>query len=375
VVVKSEEVKKANLTERLDRKKRQVQAVGGGLGLGFGAYDYNDYYGDYIGDYAYDYYDWICTDTACQLCDILTSDCCDPAYDRNCYLPDSCMNNPCLSGGTCISSKTIDNRPDFICACLPGLTGKYCQLANDYFVGAEAAIAASPVVPRPSAFVPSAAPVAPAVQYPTYQKSYQQTYQQPSYSPYQQYAAAQPQMSQYLQQQYQPSAYQQQATFGGFAQASPYSTQQLSFQTPSGNDGAFNRNKRSLSDDILNMLNEHEFLLNSLDDEFSFNCDDCGSKGVCRHVLWENGTVVEGEKFCQCSDLTFGSKCPGTRVNCQSDAHRRTSAGRHASRDYFIECTHKKPNVIKCAEQGSIYNPESKTCGPHSLKLKSNEHF
>ena len=95
--------------------------------------EYNEYYGDYSdADYAYDYYDWICSDKACTLCDILTSECCDPATDEHCFLPDSCLNNPCLAGGTCITTKTVDDRADFICVCLPGLTGKYCQLASEY---------------------------------------------------------------------------------------------------------------------------------------------------------------------------------------------------------------------------------------------------
>ena len=95
--------------------------------------EYNEYYGDYSdADYAYDYYDWICSDKACTLCDILTSECCDPVTDEHCFLPDSCLNNPCLSGGTCITTKTVDDRADFICVCLPGLTGKYCQLASEY---------------------------------------------------------------------------------------------------------------------------------------------------------------------------------------------------------------------------------------------------
>jgi len=118
------------------RQKRQLPlAYAGGFGLGYGQYDYNDYYGDYANDYNYDYYDWVCSDTSCQLCDILTSECCNPNIDINCFLPDSCLNNPCLGGGTCITTRTVDLRPDFICVCLPGLTGKYCQLANDYFVG------------------------------------------------------------------------------------------------------------------------------------------------------------------------------------------------------------------------------------------------
>lgn len=149
-----------NNTTRSSRKKRQL-AFGGGFGLGFGAYDYNDYYGDYVSDYAYDYYDWVCSEQICQLCDILTSECCDPDRDVNCFLPDSCLNNPCLSGGTCITTRTIDNRPDFICVCLPGLTGKYCQMVNDYFVGAEFLL--PPVLPIPPPVGPGpAAPVAAA---------------------------------------------------------------------------------------------------------------------------------------------------------------------------------------------------------------------
>jgi hypothetical protein len=121
----------------------------GGFGAGFGAYDYNDYYGDYTGDYNYDYYDWVCSTNPpnCQLCNILGSECCDPDVDVNCFLPDTCLNNPCLSGGTCVTTKTLDDRPDFTCMCLPGLTGKYCQLATDYFVGAQ--FFAPPPMPLP----------------------------------------------------------------------------------------------------------------------------------------------------------------------------------------------------------------------------------
>jgi hypothetical protein len=151
------ESKSINDSKRSSRKKRQL-AFGGGFGLGFGAYDYNDYYGDYVSDYAYDYYDWVCSEQICQLCDILTSECCDPDRDVNCFLPDSCLNNPCLSGGTCITSRTIDNRPDFICVCLPGLTGKYCQMVNDYFVGAEFLL--PPVLPIPPGPL-AANPIAP----------------------------------------------------------------------------------------------------------------------------------------------------------------------------------------------------------------------
>jgi len=159
----------AGTTEQISsRSKRQIggtlgvggKSIGGGIGQGFGQYDYNDYYGDYIGDYNYDYYDWVCTTNPpmCQLCNILGSECCDPAVDVNCFLPDSCLNNPCLSGGTCITVKTIDDRPDFTCVCLPGLSGKYCQLATDYFVGAQ--FFAPPPLPVVPSFLPGgAAPV------------------------------------------------------------------------------------------------------------------------------------------------------------------------------------------------------------------------
>ena len=148
--------KKNRTDSSAPRPKRQL-AFGGGFGMGFGAYDYNDYYGEYVSDYAYDYYDWICSDTSCQLCDILTSECCDPAIDVNCFLPDSCLNNPCLSGGTCITTKTLDQQPDFICVCLPGLTGKYCQLVNDYFVGAEIAFAPAVAAIGAGAVIPTSA--------------------------------------------------------------------------------------------------------------------------------------------------------------------------------------------------------------------------
>jgi hypothetical protein len=95
-------------------------------------FDYQDYYNAML-DYAlYDYYDWVCSGTQCQLCDLLTGDCCDPAKSRNCFLPDSCANNPCLAGGTCITTRTVSNQPDFVCTCKKGLTGKYCQLIDEY---------------------------------------------------------------------------------------------------------------------------------------------------------------------------------------------------------------------------------------------------
>ena len=84
-------------------------------------------------DYAaYDYYDYVCTKGRCQVCDVLTGACCNPRTDQNCFLPESCINNPCLSGGTCIETRTVDNQPDFVCACHRGLTGKYCQLVDDF---------------------------------------------------------------------------------------------------------------------------------------------------------------------------------------------------------------------------------------------------
>lgn len=117
-----------NETE-LNRTKRQLAAP-----LGFRSYDYGDYYGGLTGDYNYDYYDWVCSETRCQLCNILGGECCDPDANPNCFLPDSCLNNPCLAGGSCVTTQTIDGRPDFLCICLPGLTGKYCQITNDYIV-------------------------------------------------------------------------------------------------------------------------------------------------------------------------------------------------------------------------------------------------
>ena len=118
--------------------------------------DYSEYYNAML-DYAlYDYYDWVCVNRNCQLCDLLTGkhsfskykrnlmyirhfyfkyfkgECCNPATGPNCFLPDSCANNPCLAGGTCITTRTVDNRPDFVCTCKKGLTGKYCQLIDEF---------------------------------------------------------------------------------------------------------------------------------------------------------------------------------------------------------------------------------------------------
>jgi len=150
------------------------QIVDGGLGQ-----EFPDFYDFYPNDFLYDYYDWVCSDTSCQLCNILTSECCDPDVNVNCFLPDSCLNNPCLSGGTCIPTRTIDERPDFICACYPGFTGKYCQLTNEFFF---------PPPPPPPMSLPQRPQYVPPYQPPQYQPqpSYQQQpqYQQqaPSYN-------------------------------------------------------------------------------------------------------------------------------------------------------------------------------------------------
>jgi hypothetical protein len=103
------------------------------------ALPFPDYYTALLDYAAYDYYDWVCTGNKCQLCDILTGQCCNP-NQPNCFLPDSCANNPCLTGGTCIPTKTIAGQPDFTCVCKSGLTGKYCQLRDDF---------AGPILPAP----------------------------------------------------------------------------------------------------------------------------------------------------------------------------------------------------------------------------------
>jgi len=103
-----------------ERAKRQIPMM-----YDFGFMDYA----------AYDYYDWVCNDGRCQVCDVLTGACCDPELpegQENCFLPDSCANNPCLSGGTCITTETVREQPDFECVCIRGLTGKYCQLIDDF---------------------------------------------------------------------------------------------------------------------------------------------------------------------------------------------------------------------------------------------------
>lgn len=102
--------------------------------------------GSFMDYAAYDYYDWVCSNGACNLCDVLTGACCNP-NQANCFLPDSCANNPCLSGGTCVPSLTVQHQPDFVCICQRGLTGKYCQLIDEFTPPMVA-----PIIP------PSAAP-------------------------------------------------------------------------------------------------------------------------------------------------------------------------------------------------------------------------
>jgi len=90
-----------------------------------------DYYSALLDYAAYDYYDWVCVGYECVLCDILTGECCSPD-EPNCFMPDTCANNPCLTGGTCITTRTVGGQPDFTCVCKSGLTGKYCQLRDDF---------------------------------------------------------------------------------------------------------------------------------------------------------------------------------------------------------------------------------------------------
>jgi len=108
-----------------------------------------DFYDSFLDYAAYDYYDWVCRGSKCQLCDVLTGDCCNPLTDPNCFMPDSCLNNPCLSGGTCIQSRTVAGQPDFVCVCKSGLTGKYCQLIDEYAVVAPAILPPPPPPPMP----------------------------------------------------------------------------------------------------------------------------------------------------------------------------------------------------------------------------------
>jgi len=123
-----------------------------------------------------------------------------------------------------------------------------------------------------------------------------------------------------------------------------------------------------LGDELEQFMAEYQQLMMTLDDDSNFKFHaQCQEKGKVRHVLWENGTKVNDETYCQCFDLTFGSTCSGTKVNCQDDSKRRTSAGHNAPRQYFIECTGNKPNVIRCVD-GKIYDKERKACVSHSLK-------
>jgi hypothetical protein len=150
--------------------------------------------------------------------------------------------------------------------------------------------------------------------------------------------------------------------YGAQGAAPGYGTQQLSY-----------RAKRSLEDDMDAFVSEYKKLLLTLqsDEDFKFTCNAQGL-GEERFVLYENGTK-SNEKFCQCFDKTFGSNCAKTtQVKCD-DHSRRTTAGHYVPRQYFIECTGGKPNVIKCSE-GKIYDKDAKQCIKHSLK-KQPEQF
>jgi hypothetical protein len=153
------------------------QIMDGGMGG-----DLPDFYDFYPNDFLYDYYNWVCSDTSCLLCNILTSECCNPDVNVNCFLPDSCLNNPCLSGGTCIPTVTPigEPLPDFICVCNPGFTGKYCQLTNEFFF--------PPMPPPPPPPMPAPYPQ-PQYNYQPPQPQYQPPqpqYQPPAQAPYQQ---------------------------------------------------------------------------------------------------------------------------------------------------------------------------------------------
>jgi len=170
-----------NETE-LHRAKRQLAVP-----LGFRSYDYGDYYGPLTGDYNYDYYDWVCSETSCQLCNILGGECCDPNSGPNCFLQDSCLNNPCLAGGSCVPTRTIHGQDDFLCICLPGLTGKYCQITNDYIVdGFLPNVPIGPAFPPHGPFPPVPFPGVGQVPGPApYPAPYQPAPYQPAPAPYQ----------------------------------------------------------------------------------------------------------------------------------------------------------------------------------------------
>jgi len=134
-----------NETE-LHRAKRQLAVP-----LGFRSYDYGDYYGP------------------------------------NCFLQDSCLNNPCLAGGSCVPTRTIHGQDDFLCICLPGLTGKYCQITNDYIVdGFLPNVPIGPAFPPHGPFPPVPFPGVGQVPGPApYPAPYQPAPYQPAPAPYQ----------------------------------------------------------------------------------------------------------------------------------------------------------------------------------------------
>ena len=58
--------------------------------------------------------------------------CCNPLLHENCFIPDFCSNTPCLYNGKCAGTLTLDGHLDFVCICIRGHTGKYCQLVDDF---------------------------------------------------------------------------------------------------------------------------------------------------------------------------------------------------------------------------------------------------
>jgi hypothetical protein len=141
--------KKAGQTEKTTEKnhklaKRQIPFLPDGTFMDYAAYDY---------------YDWVCSNGFCQICDVLSGVCCNPATQANCFLPDSCANNPCLSGGTCVNTLTVAGNRDFTCICQRGLTGKYCQLIDEFTppLVAPIPLAAAPYPAPAQSFAPAPA--------------------------------------------------------------------------------------------------------------------------------------------------------------------------------------------------------------------------
>jgi hypothetical protein len=359
--VKKPEIKTVETTNSTMNKRNRRQA-------GFDEF--------YTNDFLYDYYDWVCSETDCQLCNVLTAECCDPSINVNCMLPDSCLNNPCLSGGTCITSRTIDGKqPDFICVCLPGFTGKYCQLTNDFMLP-------PPVVPGPPGppgpqgpqgsgfpggmgygqpqpggmvgygpqqppqmFRPPQQPLMFIPQPPTYGMPPVQ--QPPSYGMQVQQAPPPPSSYGMQVQQAPPPP----SSYGMQVQQAPPPTQPP--QQPLYGSGA---QIRSLS-------------AKGTDWE-GFDCN-CQGKGFCAQVGTEE--TSEPEFFCICNDNTYGSRCDeGFRNPCADT----TLAAKYAPIDrripgyYFVECKTNSPYVRKC-ENNKRFNPAVNRC--QAVKTKAPE--